>query len=93
MFNSLFGLGRVYQKLPQHRNVKELGDNLEVLAHYVLDRGSRARSAGPVTWEWRLGEDLKEAVNFLRNFVDEETNTRHWWVDERRKRVSRRASG
>jgi hypothetical protein len=85
MFNILFGLGRVYKKLPQPQNAKELGDNIEVLANYFLDRGSRnALSGGPVTWEWRLGEDLKKS--FLRTFVDDDTYTRHGWEAQRRSR-------
>jgi hypothetical protein len=45
-FNSLFGLGRLYKKPPPHQNVKELGDNLEVLANYFLDRGCRNSLSG-----------------------------------------------
>lgn len=78
-FNSLFGLGRVYKKLPPHHNVKELGDNLEVLANYFLERGSRDalnNPGGDVRWEWKLGEDLKMLIELVRVYIPDDTYTK-----------------
>src|SRR5438477_6989621 len=36
MFNGLFGLGRAYKKLPQHHNFKELAENVERVADYLM---------------------------------------------------------
>ena len=76
--NDHYGLGRVCRKLPPHHNVKELGDNIETLANYFLDRGCRnalSANPGPFSWEWHLGPDRKWVVHFLRGFVDDDIYT------------------
>jgi hypothetical protein len=64
MFNGLFGLGRAYRKLPPHNNFKELADNVERLADYLIVRslGSFATAGylkAPSRWKTQLGDDLR----------------------------------
>ncbi len=78
-FNSLFGLGRIYKKLPPHQNAKELSDNLEVLANYFLYRGSRDVLHNPgrgIRWEWKLGQDLRMLVELARVYIPDDTYTK-----------------
>jgi hypothetical protein len=82
MFNGLFGFGRAYKKLPPHHNFKELADNIERLADYLMDRslGSFAREGylkAPDRWEWKLGNDLKLLLEYARGFVPPDTDGLH----------------
>jgi hypothetical protein len=84
MFNGLFGLGRVYNRLPPHHNFKELADNIERLAGYLLDRSlGRFTNEGylkaPARWEWQLGNDLNLLLKYARDFVPPDTDGLHYF--------------
>ncbi|MCB5175538.1 hypothetical protein [Microvirga lenta] len=77
MFSNLSGLGRLYKKLPPHQNVRELTDNMEVLANYFLDRGSSGALSGrDVGWEWKLGEDMKTLIEYVRAYIPDDAFTK-----------------
>jgi len=77
MFSNLSSLGRLYKKLPPHQNVRELTDNMEVLANYFLDRGSSGALSGrDVGWEWKLGEDMKSLIEYVRAYVPDDAFTK-----------------
>jgi hypothetical protein len=84
MFNGLFGLGRAYKKLPQHHNFKELAENVERVADYLIIRslGSFASEGylkAPNRWESRLGDDLKLLLKYARDFVPPDTDGLHYY--------------
>ena len=89
MFNGLFGLGRAYKRLPPHHDFKELADNLERVADYLIDRSLGSFSSegylkAPDRWEWRLGEDLKLLLKYARDFVPPDTDGLHYYSGRRR---------
>jgi hypothetical protein len=82
MFNGLFGLGREYKKLPPHHDFKELTDNVERLADYLMDRSlgsfvSEGYLKAPDRWEWQLGNDLKLLLEYTRGHVPPDTDGFH----------------
>jgi len=84
MFNGLFGLGRAYKRLAPHHNFKELADNIERLADYLMDRslGSFANEGylkAPGRWEWQLGNDLKLLLKYAGDFVPPDTDGLHYF--------------
>jgi hypothetical protein len=90
MFNGLFGLGRAYRQLPPHHNFKELADNIEGVAGYLMDRslGSFAREGylnASNRWEWRLGNDLLLLLEYARGSVPPGTDGLHHYSGRRRR--------
>lgn len=82
MFHGLFGVGKAFKKLPPHHNFKELADNMERLANLLLDRGcgdfgSEWYLQAPYRVEWQLGQDLKQLVDYARDFVPPDTDGLH----------------
>ena len=55
MFKGLFGLGRAYKRLPPHHNFKELADNIDQLAGYLMDR-SLGSFANEESWLRKTGQ-------------------------------------
>jgi hypothetical protein len=84
MFNGLFGIGRAYQKLPPHHNFKELADNVERLADYLMDSGlsnisGEGHIKAPDRWQQHLGKDLKMLLLYVRDFVPPDTDGLHYF--------------
>ena len=82
MFN--FGMGRAYRKLPPHHNFKELADNIDRLADYLMDSslgsfGSKGYLKAPDRWEWQLGKDLKMLLEYARGSVPPDTDGLHYY--------------
>jgi hypothetical protein len=82
MLRDLFGIARVYKKLPPNKDFGELANNIETLADYLLDRssGSFAREGYlkvPDRWEWKLGSDLKLLCQYARSAVANDANDLH----------------
>jgi hypothetical protein len=82
MFNGLFGIGRAHRNLPPHHNFKELADNMERLADYLMDRSlgnfvAEGYMKAPERWQWQLGKDLKMLLQYARDFVPPDTDGLH----------------
>jgi hypothetical protein len=87
MFNGWFGLGRAYKKLPPHHDYKELAANVETLANYLIDKGADGSETGHLTWQWKLGNDLKLLLQYADGFVPPETDGLHYFSGRGREKA------
>jgi hypothetical protein len=73
MLNRL-GFGRFFRAPAEHRNFTELADDMEQMAHALIDRsrgpfGHRTYLEASERWEWQLGNDLLLLLRYARDHV------------------------